>query len=114
MIRRKPVIQAEAILRFTTKKASHPLLKLLQSAVANAKNQKLETADLVISKIMVNEGPMQERVFPRSRGRADRIQKKTSHITIELGIIKENQVKVAQGEKKPAAKSGAKVKTVKQ
>jgi large subunit ribosomal protein L22 len=111
LIRRKPVVEAEAILRFTTKKASLPLLKLLQSAVANAKNAKIETDGLVILKIMVNEGAMQERVFPRSRGRADRIQKKTSHILIELGSDKSQVVKKsASGKKVVASKSDAKVK----
>jgi len=85
LIRKKPVIEAEAILRFTPKKASLPLLKLLRSAVANAKTQSnLEMQDLIIKTLLVNEGPMQERVFPRSRGRADKIQKKTSHITLVL------------------------------
>jgi len=85
LIRRKPVSEAEAILRFTAKKASAPILKLLQSAIANAKqNEKLNPSDLYISRIVVNDGPMQERVFPRSRGRADHITKRTSHITIEL------------------------------
>lgn len=85
LIRRKPVVEAEAILRFTPKKASLPLLKLLQSATANAKTQSnLEPQDLIIKTLLVNEGPMQERVFPRSRGRADKIQKKTSHITLIL------------------------------
>ena len=111
LIRRKPVVEAEAILRFTTKKASLPLLKLLQSAVANAKNAKIETGDLMITKIMVNEGAMQERVFPRSRGRADRIQKKTSHILIELGSDKSEAAKKTAAVKKAAAqKSDAKVK----
>jgi large subunit ribosomal protein L22 len=114
MIRRKPVVEAEAILRFTTKKTSLPLLKLLQSALANAKNAKIDTADLIITKIMVNEGAMQERVFPRSRGRADHIQKKTSHILIELGPDS-NKEKAAIGaasslKKTAAAKSGAKIK----
>ena len=113
MIRRKPVVEAEAILRFTTKKASLPLLKLLQSALANAKNAKVETGDLMIIRIMVNEGAMQERVFPRSRGRADRIQKKTSHIFIELGSDAGNK-KAAKGaaraKKAAAPKSDSKVK----
>lgn len=114
LIRRKPVIEAEAILRFTTKKASLPLLKLLQSAVANAKNAKIETENLIISRIMVNEGPMQERVFPRSRGRADRIQKKTSHITIELGANEAKAESAAKPAKSTAEpKFGAKVKVAK-
>jgi len=85
LVRRKSVTEAEAILRFTTKKASLPMLKLLQSAQATAKNTyKLDPKNFYIAKLMVNDGPMQERVFPRSRGRADKIQKRTAHITMVL------------------------------
>jgi len=85
LVRRKPVAQAEAILRFTNRKASKPLLKLLHSAMANAKNNyKLDPNEFYIAKLTVNDGPMQKRVLPRSRGRADRIERKTSHITLIL------------------------------
>ena len=85
LIRRKPVLEAEAILRFTPRKASVPMLKLLNSAIASAKNTyKLDPANLYIAKLIVNDGPMQERVYPRSRGRADKILKRTSHITLVL------------------------------
>lgn len=89
LVRRKTVLEAEALLKFTSKKASLPMLKLLQSAMATVKNTyKLDPKDFYISKLMVNDGRMQERVFPRSRGRADKIQKRTSHITMELDRIK--------------------------
>lgn len=85
LIRFKSANEAEAILRFTTKKASLPMLKLLKSALATVKNTyKLDPNNFYIAKLMVNDGPMQERVFPRSRGRADKIQKRTSHITMVL------------------------------
>jgi len=85
LIRNKPVLKAESILKFTVRKAAHPMAKLLASAVASAKNTyKLDPKDLYITKITVNDGPMQERVFPRSRGRADKITKRTSHVTIVL------------------------------
>jgi len=100
LVRRKPVAEAEAILRFTPKKASLPLLKLLNSATATAKNTyKLNPDNLYIAKLMVNDGPMQERVFPRSRGRADKIQKRTSHITI---VLEAKEVKAKDGAVKPA------------
>jgi large subunit ribosomal protein L22 len=99
LIRNKPVGEAEAILRFTPKKSSLPLLKLLQSAMAAAKNtHKLDPKDLYIAKLTVNDGPMQERVFPRSRGRADRIQKRTSHITLVLDEKKEIAPKTTKRE----------------
>jgi len=85
LVRYKSASEAEAILRFTTKKASLPMLKLLRSAMATVKNTyKLNPKDFFVATLMVNDGPMQERVFPRSRGRADKIQKRTSHITMIL------------------------------
>jgi len=107
LIRNKPVAQAETILRFTAKKASRSLSKLLASAVANAKNNfKLDPSTLYVSKIMVDGGPMQKRTFPRSRGRADMIQKKTSHITIELDEKGDRGKKVV---KAPVKKATVKV-----
>lgn len=85
LIRGKEVKEAENILNFTKKRAALPLLKLLKSAIANAKhNFNLSEKNLYISKILVNEGPRLKRVFPRARGRADIRQKKMSHITIVL------------------------------
>jgi len=85
LIRGKSVEEAERILNFTRKKAALPLLKLLKSAIANAKhNFNLDAKNLYISKITVDEGPKMEKIFPRARGRADIIQKKTSHITLVL------------------------------
>jgi len=85
LVRNKSVIDAEAILRFTSKKASLPMLKLLRSAMATVKNTyKQNPADFYVATLMVNDGPMQDRVFPRSRGRADKIQKRSSHITMIL------------------------------
>lgn len=85
LIRNKPVGEARAILRFTARKASEPLLKLLDSSIANAKNNlKKDTANLYISEIFVDGGPMQKRTYPRSRGRADMIKKRSSHVTIVL------------------------------
>jgi len=111
LVRRKPVGEAEAILRFTTKKSSLPMLKLLQSALATVKNTyKLDPKNFYIAKLTVNDGPMQERVFPRSRGRADKIQKRTSHITMVLEEVKPAEKTVVA---KSAKKEGrAKIKSV--
>lgn len=85
LIRGKSVEEAENILNFTTKRAALPLLKLLKSAIANAKNNfNLNEKNLFVSEILVNEGPRLKRIFPRARGRADIKQKKMSHITIVL------------------------------
>ena len=85
LIRRKEVREAENILLFTQKKAAVPLLKLLKQAVANATNNlQLPEEGLFIKEILVDEGPALKRTLPRSRGRADVIRKKTSHIKIFL------------------------------
>jgi large subunit ribosomal protein L22 len=89
LIRRKSVNEALNILDFTNKKAAKPLKKLLNSAIANAKhNFQLDPSKLYISKITVDEGPKYKRWMPRARGRADEIQKKTSHITLVLAEAK--------------------------
>lgn len=85
LIRGKQVSEAEDILRFTNKRAAHPLLKLLQSAKANAvNNHDMFEDSLVVTKVMVNEGPVLKRILPRARGRADLLRKRTSHVTIVL------------------------------
>ena len=89
LIRGKSTRDAQTILNFTTKKAARSLLKLLNSAIANAKNNlKLEEVNLFISKIEVNEGPKLKRSRPRARGQAYAIQKKTSHINLVLEVKK--------------------------
>jgi len=85
LIRGKGVAEAESILRFTPRRSALPLLKLLRSAKANAvNNHDMFEDSLVVSKIMVDEGPVLKRYLPRARGRADLLRKRTSHITIIL------------------------------
>lgn len=77
--------EAEAQLLFRTKRSSHPVLKLLRSAIANAKNNfKLNPETLVIKEIRVDQGPMLKRFLPRAMGRATPIHKKMSHVSITL------------------------------
>jgi len=88
LIRGKKIEEAQAILKFAKKRGTHPLFKLLNSAVANAKNNfQLDPKNLYISKITVDEGQKYKRWMPRARGAAYEIQKKTSHITIVLAEI---------------------------
>jgi len=95
LIRGKSVEEAQNILNFLTKKSALPLLKLLNSAIANAKNNfQLEESNLYISKITINEGPKLKRWRARARGVAAEIQKKTSHITIVLDEIVKRPKKV--------------------
>jgi ribosomal protein L22 len=84
-IRGKDVDQARAILMHTPRAASRDVLKLLDSAIANAENNHdLVADDLKIAKAYVDEGPTLKRYRPRALGRATRIRKRTSHMTIEL------------------------------
>jgi len=95
LIRGKTVEEAQTILQFAVKKAAHPLFKLLKSAIASAKNNfQLEESNLYISKILVDEGQKYKRWRARARGKADEIQKKTSHITLFLDEIVKKPKKV--------------------
>lgn len=85
LIRGKDVQQAKAILKFTSKAASQPLTKLIDSCVANAVNNHfMDESKLYISELNVMQGPTLKRIRPRARGSADRINKRTSHISVVL------------------------------
>jgi len=100
LIRGKKVKEALVILRFTVKRSSQPILKLLLSAVANARhNFDLDDNNLYISKITVDEGRKQKRWEPRARGVASEIQKKTSHITLVLDEIQKTARKELRKDK---------------
>ena len=84
-IRGKDIAQARAILMNTPRAASRDVLKLLDSAIANAENNHdLVADDLKVGRAYVDEGPTLKRYRPRALGRATRIRKRTSHMTIEL------------------------------
>lgn len=85
LIRGKAVGKAEDILRFTNKRSAKPMLKLLESARANAVNNHDMFEDgLFVKEVQVNDGPTLKRYLPRARGRADVMLKRTCHITIIL------------------------------
>ena len=85
LIRGKDVAQAMAILKNTPKSASEYLTKLLRSAVANAENNfNMDASKLYISECFVCPGPTLKRIMPRAQGRAFRILKRTSHVTITV------------------------------
>jgi len=85
LIRGKSVAEAQAILQFTPKAASAVVEKLLNSAVANAENNlELNRDNLYVAEVYANQGPTLKRFRPRAQGRATRIRKRTSHITIVL------------------------------
>ena len=88
LIRDMPAQQALSVLKFAPQAASEPVAKVLASAIANAEhNFQLDPETLVVSRAYVDEGPTLKRFRPRAQGRAFRINKRTSHITIEVESI---------------------------
>lgn len=84
-VRGKPVGQALQILKFSDKRAASIVRKVLESAIANAEhNNGADVDELKVSAIMIDEGPVMKRLRPRAKGRADRILKRTSHITVHV------------------------------
>lgn len=84
LIKGKKIETAKGILASVAKKPSYAIDKLLQSAEANAKNKQMDVKGAIIKDIIVSEGPKLKRIFPGSRGRAEMIKKKTTHIKIIL------------------------------
>jgi large subunit ribosomal protein L22 len=88
LIRHKSVDEALNILQFTQKRAAPLVAKMIESALHNiAQSEKLkdwDIDDLVVSKVTVDEGPTLRRFLPRAQGRATRLNKRTSHITVVL------------------------------
>ena len=85
LIRNKPVDLAQAIVEHTPKSACEPIGKLLKSAIANAEhNFNLNRKDLFVAECFAGPGPILKRIRPKDHGRAHRICKRTSHITVVL------------------------------
>jgi len=84
-VRGRPVAAALDILNFSTKKGAGLVRKVLESAIANAENNEgADIDELKVSEIFVNEGMTMKRIKPRAKGRADRIFKRSSHITVTV------------------------------
>jgi large subunit ribosomal protein L22 len=108
LVRGLPVQEALDILRFAPQAASEPVGKVLASAVANAENNNdLDRRSLVVAQAYVDEGPTLKRFRPRAQGRAYRIRKRTSHITVVVQAEPERLEPKAPA-KKAAAKSAKK------
>ncbi len=85
LIRGKSYPEALTILSFTPRRAAGIVEKVVRSAGANAENNfSLNPREMLVSEVMVDQGPTMKRVMPRARGMADRIRKRTSHITVVL------------------------------
>lgn len=95
LVRGKTVADARTILQYTVKRAAPIVSKVLESAVANAESaaaerrERVNTDDMVITKIFVDEGPTQKKFQPAPRGRATRIRKRSSHVTVQISDTKD-------------------------
>ena len=108
LIKGKPIMTAVSTLMFTPTYAADPILKLLKSAIANAKSLSVDETNLIVKGITVDKGPILKRMMPMARGRGFPIHKHTSTITIML------DVKAPKAEKKAkVAKTAEKVAPVK-
>ena len=91
LIRNKKYMEAVAILENTPHYAAPVILKVLNSAAANAEhNLSMNKEDLFVAECYANEGPLMKRMMPRAKGRGDRILKRTTHITVVLDTVKQN------------------------
>ena len=87
-VRGKPVASALDILNFSTQKGAGLVRKVVESAISNAENNEgADIDELVVSEIYVNEGMTMKRIKPRAKGRADRIFKRTSHISVTVSDV---------------------------
>jgi len=115
MVKDKKVEEAMDILTFTHRQAAGAVKKAIQSASANAmenfKEYKVGQGDLFIKEIFVTEGPTQKRFKPRARGKADRILKRSSHITV---FVTDGKDKATVEKERAARKKAAKEKVTKE
>ena len=95
LVKGRPVQEALDILRFSPQAAAEPLFKVIASAAANAENNhQMDRDSLVVALATADEGPTLKRIRPRAQGRAYRIRKRTSHITVE---VESQPAKVGRG-----------------
>src|SRR5882672_425527 len=100
LVRGKKVDEALNILKFSNKRAAKVLKKVLDSAIANAENNNgADVDELKVKEIFIDQGPVMKRTMPRAKGSADRITKRTSHVTVRVGDEQKAKKKA-----RPAAK----------
>ncbi|WP_366923258.1 50S ribosomal protein L22 [Metallumcola ferriviriculae] len=89
MIKGKDILEAQAVLKYTPKRGAGYIAKVLQSAVANAEhNYEMDPDNMYVANAYVDQGPTLKRFMPRAMGRADKIRKRTSHITV---VVREKE-----------------------
>jgi large subunit ribosomal protein L22 len=103
LVRGLDVVSADQVLQFTEREAARVIRKVLASAVANAvNNDGLDAETLFIKACFADEGPTMRRFKPRARGRASRINKRTCHITIILGVLDSDKLQIVQARRERA------------
>jgi len=112
LIRGMRAAEAQAVLAFAPQAASEPVGKVLASAIANAtNNHAMDARALVVSEAFVDEGPTMKRIRPRAQGRAYRIRKRSSHITVVVSdgrpVLKAAPVRPAKAAAAPAPAQGS-------
>src|ERR1700755_2526725 len=101
LVKGRPVAEALDILRYAPQAAATPVYKVIASAAANAENNHAVARDALGRAVAIaDEGPTLKRIRPRAQGRASRIRKRTSHITVEVEARPKAGVKEAQSKKK--------------
>ncbi|BBX48177.1 hypothetical protein GCM10009641_07780 [Mycobacterium cookii] len=101
LVRGKSVAEALDILRWAPQSASEPVAKVIASAAANAQNNNgLDPATLVVATVYADDGPTAKRIRPRAQGRAFRIRRRTSHITV---VVESRPAKDARGSRSASA-----------
>jgi large subunit ribosomal protein L22 len=113
LVRGMQADRALAILRFAPQSASEPVYKVLASAVANARQkaerlgERLDVEDLLVHQAYVDEGPTMKRFRPRAQGRAYRVRKRTSHITIVVAPRPEDASSQGKSKQKPTSQKSS-------
>ena len=103
LVRGLDVVNADQVLQFTEREAARVVRKVLASAVANAvNNDGLEAETLFVKACFADEGPTMRRFSPRARGRATRVNKRTCHITIVLGVMDSDKLTIVQARRERA------------
>jgi large subunit ribosomal protein L22 len=121
LIRGRQANDALAVLQFAPQAASEPVYKVVASAIANARvkadaaSEAFDERELVVHTAFVDEGPTMKRFRPRAQGRAFRVRKRTSHITVVVGApedgVKATKAPVTGAPRRPATKTAAAKKT---
>jgi large subunit ribosomal protein L22 len=112
LIRGKQASEAVAVLQFAPQAAGEPVLKVVQSAIANARvkadraSEPFDERELVVQVAFVDEGPTMKRFRPRAQGRAYRINKRTSHITVVVAPSEKAAKAAAAADRKQASTKG--------